>query len=107
MSTALNPLQHTLLGYLSDWRTQLQIWALSGALVDAGAKALGLKTVPASLRDLNSRLAAGDWTDIPRVETLSGSGMGGAIGAWASATQTIYLNSDWLSRASKGQILSV
>jgi Ca2+-binding RTX toxin-like protein len=52
-------------------------------------------------------LAEGDWSDIPRVELLSGSGMGGAVGAWASSTQTIYLNSDWLSGASKEQINAV
>ena len=75
--------------------------------MDAATRALLLETVPASLKDLNSRLAAGDWSDIPRVELLSGSGMGGAIGAWAESTQTIYLNSDWLSGASKEQIIAV
>ncbi len=74
-----DPLQTLLLGYLSDWQIQLQIWAASGALVDATSEALLLDTVPASLRDLNSRLAEGDWSDIPRVELLSSSGMGGAI----------------------------
>ena len=93
--------------HLSDWQIQLQIWAASGALVDAATEALLLETVPASLKDLNSRLAAGDWSDIPRVELLSGSGMGGAIGAWAESTQTIYLNEDWISGATKEQIIAV
>jgi Ca2+-binding RTX toxin-like protein len=33
--------------------------------------------------------------------------MGGANGAWASSTQTIYLNSDWLEEASNIQVLEV
>jgi Ca2+-binding RTX toxin-like protein len=33
--------------------------------------------------------------------------MGGAIGAWAESTQTIYLNADWLSGATKEQIVAV
>jgi len=102
-----DPLQTLLLGYLSDWRTQLQTWAVSGALVDAASKALVLEKVPTSLKDLNSRLAAGEWSDIPRIELLSGSGMGGAIGAWAESTQTIYLNSDWLSGAIQEQVNEV
>lgn len=93
--------------HLSDWQIQLQIWATSGALVDAAKEALLLETVPASLKDLNSRLAVGDWSDIPKIQLLSGSGMGGAIGAWADSTQTIYLNSDWVSGASKEQIFAV
>ena len=107
VTTTQDPLQTLLLGHLSDWQTQLQIWATSGAIVDAATEALLLKTVPASLKDLNGRLATGDWSDIPKIELLSGSGMGGAIGAWAESTQTIYLNSDWLSGASKEQIFAV
>ena len=79
------------------------IWTL----VDAATEALPLDTVPISLKDLNGRLAAGNWPDIPRVELLSGSGMGGDIGAWAESTQTIYLNSDCLSSASSIQVAAV
>ena len=75
--------------------------------MDAATEALILETVPASLTELNSRLAAGDWSDIPKIELLSGSAMGGAIGAWAESTQTIYLNSDWLSTASSSQVEAV
>ena len=93
--------------HLSDWRTQLQTWAASGALVDAATEALLLETVPASLKDLNGMLAAGDGSDIPKIELLSASGMRDAIGARAESTQTIYLNSDWLSGANKEQIIAV
>ena len=68
-----DPLHTLLLGYLSDWRTQLQTWAVSGALVNAASKALVLETVPASFRPLKRRLANGDWSDLPRVELLNGS----------------------------------
>ncbi|MCP9880818.1 hypothetical protein KBY74_13325 [Cyanobium sp. A1C-AMD] len=100
-------MQSLLLAYLSDWRTQLQSWAVSGALVSAASQALELETVPSSLAGLNGRLAAGEWSDIPRIELLSRSGMGGAIGAWSSTTQTIYLNSDWLAGGSKSQVSDV
>ena len=49
--------------------------------MDSATDALLLETVPASLKDLNGRLSAGDWSDIPKTELLSGSGMGGAIEA--------------------------
>jgi hypothetical protein len=102
-----DPLQTLLQRHLSDWQTQLQTWALSGALLQAASKALALETVPQSLSDLNGRLAADNWSVIPRVEILSGAGMGGAIGAWAESTQTIYLNSDWLATATGDQISAV
>lgn len=102
-----DPLQSLLQRHLSDWQIQLQAWAASGALVQAAQRALHLTEVPRPLRDLNSRLAAGDWSDIPRVEILNGSGMGGAIGAWASSTQTIYLNSDWLTWAESAGVINV
>lgn len=105
--TTTDPLQSLLLGYLSDWRTQLQNWATTGALVDAAQQALVLDQIPRGLKDLNGRLVAGDWSDLPKVEILSGSSMGGAVGAWATSTSTIYLNSDWLSTANKAQISAV
>ena len=100
-------LQTIVLGCLSDCQANLQGLAQSGALVGAVSKALALEAVPQSLRQLNAKLIDGDWSDLPRVELLSGSGMGGSIGAWASATQTIYLNSDWLLSASRDQVLAV
>ena len=60
-TTTTEALQTLLRRHLSDWQTQLQIWAASGALADAASKALVLEMVRASLKDLNSRLAAGDW----------------------------------------------
>ena len=107
MTVTKNILQTLLQEHLQDWQTQLQAWALSGALIDAARRALVLEETPQALTDLNGRLAAGDWSDFPRVEILIGSGMGGAIGAWAESTQTIYLNSDWLSTASKEAIQAV
>jgi len=107
VTTEARRLQTLLLEYLSDWRTRLQIWAISGALEVAASQALELVSASSSLRDLSSRLEKGDWSDLPRVELLESSGMGGAIGAWASSTQTIYLNSDWLAEASNSRVLEV
>jgi serralysin len=97
----------TLETLLGDWRRMLTDWASSGQLTAAAKEALDLDVIPPSLTKLVAQLGAGDWSDIPKVEILSGSGMGGAIGAWAESTQTIYLNSDWLSTAAKEQILVV
>jgi Ca2+-binding RTX toxin-like protein len=107
MTYLKSTLQTLLQEHLQDWQTQLQTWALSGAVIDAARRALVLEETPQALTGLNAKLAAGDWSDIPRVEILNGSGMSGAVGAWAESTQTIYLNSDWLSTASKQGIQAV
>ncbi len=81
--------------------------AISGALMGAASQSLEVETAPSYLRDLNTRLAAGDWSDLPQVELLEEEGMGGVVDAWTSSTQVIYLNSDWLSSASSIQVATV
>ena len=107
MTIAQDPLQTLLLGYLSDWQIQLQSMAVSGALLGAASQSLEVETAPSYLRDLNTRLAAGDWSDLPQVELLESEGMGGVVDAWTSSTQIIYLNSDWLSSASSIQVATL
>jgi len=108
-TTTTDPLQTLLQRHLLDWQTQLQTWALSGALLHAASQALNLSEVSGTLTDINRRLSEGNWSDLPKIELLSGSGMGGAIGAWAESTLTIYLNSDWLLTATTeaiGEVLT-
>ena len=84
------------------WLLQLQTWAADGRLLSAGLEALRLKPGRQS-RQLNriaNRLANGDTRDLPPIEVLSGSAMAGAMGAYAGATGTIYLNKHWLNKAS-------
>ena len=84
------------------WLLQLQTWAADGRLLSAGVDALRLKPGRRS-RQLNriaNRLANGNTRDLPPIELLSSSAMAGAMGAYASATGTIYLNKHWLNKAS-------
>ena len=84
--------------HLSDWQIQFQIWAATGKVVRAATERLLMDTVPASLKDLNGRLAVDDWSDIPRFELLSESGMGGAIGAAWAESSVVNINGTASSR---------
>ena len=82
------------------WLLQLQTWATDGRLLAAGVDALRLKPGQATdeLKRIANRLAKGETRDLPPVELLPGSAMAGAMGAYASATETIYLNRNWLNK---------
>ena len=93
-------------GLYQSWLLQLQTWAADGRLVSAGIGALRLKPGNATdqLHRIGNRLAKGDTRDLPPVEVLPSSAMAGAMGAYASATGTIYLNRDWLTTASTAAV---
>ena len=85
-----------------SWLLQLQTWAADGRLFAAGVDALQLNRGVATqqLKSVVDRLAQGDTRDLPPIEVLPGSAMAGAMGAYAGATATIYLNKHWLNNAS-------
>ncbi|MFN6132258.1 MAG: calcium-binding protein, partial [Synechococcaceae cyanobacterium] len=91
----------------SSWLELLRVWAAEGTLNGAAQQALGLAAVPETLRQLSTRLAAGNAVDLPAVELLNGSAMAGALGAYAGSTATIYLNADWLDLAEDRVVLAV
>ena len=92
-----------------SWLLQLQTWAADGRLFEAGVEALRLKPGPATdqLKRIVDRLAQGDTCDLPPIEVLPGDAMAGAMGAYASATETIYINRDWLNKASTAAVQAV
>lgn len=92
-----------------DWLLQLQTWAADGRLFSAGVDALRLKPGQATdqLNRIANRLAKGDTRDLPSIEVLPGSAMPGAVGAYASSNNSIYLNAHWLENASNTQVIAV
>ena len=92
-----------------SWLLQLQTWAADDLLLAAGVEALQLKPGKSSqlLKRIVNRLAEGVKRDLPPIEVLPGSAMAGAMGAYASATGTIYLNRDWLTTASTAAVQAV
>ena len=92
---------------LNLWWEALQGWASDGRLLAAAMDALQLGATPQALVELNGRLAAGDPSALPAVEPLEAGAMGGALGAYASGTGTIYLNASWLETADQRAALAV
>ncbi|MFN9659949.1 MAG: Calx-beta domain-containing protein [Cyanobacteriota bacterium] len=92
---------------LRQWQKLLLGWAQDGSIRRAAQEALGLRRVPPLLAELVSPWAAGDFSSLPPVELLSAAAMGGAAGAYAISTGTIYINTDWLQRARPGEVLAV
>ena len=92
-----------------DWLLQLQTWAADGRLFSAGVDALQLNPGPAAgqLKRIVDRLAQGNTRDLPPIEVLPGDAMAGAMGAYASATETIYLNRNWLNKTSTAAVQAV
>ncbi|AFZ51396.1 hypothetical protein [Dactylococcopsis salina] len=100
MLISLNPLFLT-------WENALTELANSGRLFTAAQEALQLKTIPDSLTELIKQWQTGDFSQLPAVELLSNNSMSGAMGAYASSGETIYLNEDWLATASEEDALAV
>ena len=92
---------------LPEWQALLQGWAANGQLVAAAREALQLAATPAALSELVEQWAAGVFEALPPIVQLPASSMPGAAGAYAISTGTIYLNADWLLRASAEQAIAV
>ena len=92
---------------LQAWRLRLSEWSIDGSLSAAAQAALRLKTEPRQLTALISQWAAGDFSALPPIKVLEGSVLPGTAGAYAISTGTIYLNGNWLQRASEEQRIAV
>ena len=92
---------------LQDWRLLLTEWSLNGILSRAAQDALRLPGEPVALQQLVKRWSVGDFKGLPSVVVLAGTAMPSAAGAYAIATNTIYLNADWLRHAGAEQVLDV
>ena len=67
---ARNTADEILTSLLPEWHKLLQGWSADGSLVAAAQEALMLSGEPQTLRDLVTRLAAGDFTGLPRCAIL-------------------------------------
>ena len=92
---------------LQDWRLLLTEWSLNGILSRAAQDALRLPGEPVALQQLVSRWSGGDVKGLSPVVVLGGTAMPSAAGAYAIATNNIYLNADWLRNARAEQVLDV
>ncbi|PNW44704.1 UNVERIFIED_CONTAM: hypothetical protein BEN50_12680 [Euhalothece sp. KZN 001] len=92
---------------LPNWQNALTQLASSGRLLTAAQEALQLETIPDSLAELIKQWQTGDFSQLPTVELLSNESISGAMGAYASSLETIYLNEDWLATASEEDALAV
>jgi len=104
MSTATG--SHVLAALLPDWKLLLQNWASDGSLRSAALEALLLPEAPAALQELEGQWAQAEFSGLPPIVLLSPSEISGA-GAYAISTGTIFLNAEWLQRASAPQVLAV
>ena len=111
-SRRLNPLliqlaNDRLAFLLPEWHLLLQGWAAGGRITAAAQEALLLNGEPQALTDLTKQWAAGVFSALPPIVLLSAADINGALGAYALSTGTIYLNADWLTGASKEQVIAV
>ena len=89
------------------WRRQLIQWANDGSLEAAARQAFHLGQSPRALQILNGQWAEGNFGSLPPIKLISGVAMPGAAGAYSASTGTIYLNEEWLARATQDQALAV
>jgi Ca2+-binding RTX toxin-like protein len=67
----------------------------------------GIQLDRSQLANLEQRWQQGDFTELPLIEVLENGELGTASGAYADATQKIYLSSTFLATASTEQIVGV
>jgi hypothetical protein len=106
MSTAISADQR-LLSLLPTWYDLLQQWSLDGRLSAAAREALLLSGESEQLTTLTDQWAEGDFSGLPPIVLLPATSMPGAAGAYAISTGTIYINQDWLQRASSDAAMAV
>ena len=98
---------------LPSWYDLLTHWSTNGSLVTAATDALMLESGNAKegskalMQSYISQWSAGDFNSLPPIVLLASEHMSSAYGAYAAATETIYLNQEWLLNANPGQIQDV
>jgi len=107
LTAMLNAAPTRLATLLTRWWELLQDWAVSGRFSSAVVEALALSGEPELLQRLQAQLALGEVSTLPPVELLPSEAMGGALGAYAVSTGTIYLNASWLETADEGAVQAV
>lgn len=85
---------------LSAWKEEIQEHAASGAFTQTLKTVFGEAKQPHLLNAFIDQLTRGDASVLPQIEILDHQSMQGRLGAYASSTQTIYLNSNVLGQIS-------
>ncbi|MEI8251973.1 MAG: M48 family metalloprotease, partial [Synechococcus sp. ELA057] len=112
MATTIT-VQDRLSQVLVSWCGLLSSWAADGSLVSAAESALALNSsnaLPGSaslLQSLSTQWAAGEFSSLPPILLLPAEAISGAYGAYATSTDSIYINESWLLTASDEQIAAV
>jgi hypothetical protein len=92
---------------LHRWNALLQTWANDGSLEIAIEQALQLNSNDGWLKEMLISLSQGDTSSLPGIQLLDEDEIRGAAGAYSSDTATIYLNRQWLERATSEEAISV
>lgn len=90
---------------VASWKVNLITQALNGSLRLAAEQALELTASSAELDSLIEAWSCGDFSAFPNLEILPHNALNGAAGAYAIATNTIYLNGTWLASASNKELI--
>ncbi|MDO9025116.1 hypothetical protein [Zwartia sp.] len=86
--------------YLSMWQEEIQEHAASGTFAQTLQTVFGEAKQPQLLNTFIDGLTRGDISVFPQIEILDNPSMQDHLGAYASSTQTIYLNSSILGQTS-------
>ena len=97
----------TFIPVLKAWLDKIVQWSLDGSLLEAAEQSSLIDKESSLLNNVIGDWAKGSFVFFPSVKLLSSESMNGALGAYSSINNEIYLNSDWHSETSAPLIISV
>lgn len=96
-----------LVDLIRSWQERLLFWARSGRLARAAGIALNLPDDHPALCAFVARIAAADFSELPRVHALDWEAMEGSACAYAPERRLILINREWLENAVAEQVVAV
>ena len=90
-----------------DLKAVLVQTANSGQLGTAAADAFGFLSVPESIWELQDAWGSNLFSDLPEILLVPGSSVTSARAFYVAENDKIYVNEDWISNASRSDILAV
>ena len=97
----------TLSNIINAWKVNIRQWSINGEIVKSAKIALSLQNEQIEITQLTREWAKGDFSQLPSVELLPEKSMPGGVGAYAISNKTIYLNEEWLAKASRKKVIEV
>ena len=97
----------TLSKIINAWKVNIRQWSINGEIVKSAKIALSLQNEQIEITQLTREWAKGDFSQLPSVELLPEKSMPGGVGAYAISNKTIYLNEEWLAKASRKKVIEV